>query len=155
MRVNREQPEAEIPTASMADITFMLIIFFILTAAFADTKGIDFKVPPPAEDPDTEVEQEDSILVRCDMPGVDDKKLNITLEDNELSITGEQTADARDGYEQLLGEYDSGVYHRTFTVTQDIDHQKIKAKVKDGVLELHLPKAEAAKPKKIKVELNA
>jgi len=64
MRIHREPPEAEIPTASMADITFMLIIFFILTAAFADTKGIDFKVPPPAEDPTKEIEQEDSILVR-------------------------------------------------------------------------------------------
>jgi hypothetical protein len=64
MRVQRQQPEAEIPTASMADITFMLIIFFILTAAFADTKGIDFRVPPPAEDPNQEIEEEDSILVR-------------------------------------------------------------------------------------------
>ena len=59
MRVRREQPEAEIPTASMADITFMLIIFFILTAAFADTKGIDFRVPPPAEDPN----QDDEITI--------------------------------------------------------------------------------------------
>ncbi len=71
MKLERKATEAEIPTASMADITFMLIIFFVLTAAFADTKGIDFKVPPPSEDPDTATEQLDSILVRVGGEGIE------------------------------------------------------------------------------------
>jgi biopolymer transport protein ExbD len=71
MKIERKQPEAEIPTASMADITFMLIIFFVLTAAFADTKGIDFKVPPPSEDPTQASEQLDSILVRVSGEGIE------------------------------------------------------------------------------------
>jgi hypothetical protein len=64
MQLERKKTDAEIPTASMADITFMLIIFFVLTAAFADTKGIDFKVPPPSDNPETRTETLDSILVR-------------------------------------------------------------------------------------------
>jgi biopolymer transport protein ExbD len=71
MKLERKPSEAEIPTASMADITFMLIIFFILTAAFADTKGIDFRVPPPADEPAPNTERIDSILVRVSPEGIE------------------------------------------------------------------------------------
>ena len=45
MRIMKERPEAEIPTASMADIAFLLIIFFMVTAVFSATKGLDFALP--------------------------------------------------------------------------------------------------------------
>lgn len=65
MRIHRRRTEAEIPTGSMADLTFMLIIFFVLTAAFTATRGIDFIVSPPPDldDPPTVVPR-DSVLVR-------------------------------------------------------------------------------------------
>jgi biopolymer transport protein ExbD len=66
MRIRRRRGEAEIPTSSMADLTFMLIIFFVLTAAFTATKGIDFIVSPPTniDDPPPTVLPRDSVLVR-------------------------------------------------------------------------------------------
>ena len=99
-------------------------------------------------------EQEKSILVRCDMPGVDDKNLEVTLEDNVLTITGTQAHNRPEGYALIVGEYDTGVYHRSFSVPQEIDHSKIKARVQNGVLDIELPKAEKAQPKKITVKSN-
>ena len=86
------------------------------------------------------VEKEDSILVRCELPGVEEKDLEVTLENNVLSITGAQVSGDWEGFEKLHGEYEVGVYHRAVTFTQDVDADKIDARVKDGVLSIVLPK---------------
>ena len=105
--------------------------------------------------PDTDIyEREESILVRCDMPGVDEKELKIILEDDELTLTGPQADDQPQGYNPLVEEYRTGVYQRSFTVSQKVDHENIKAHIQNGVLELVLPKAAQARPKKIEVEVN-
>lgn len=73
MKLKRKVTEAEIPTSSMADIAFLLIIFFMVTAVFSATKGLDFKLPSDEENapPDTEeavfikVNTDSSILVDC------------------------------------------------------------------------------------------
>ena len=70
MKFNRRQ-EPEIPTASMADIAFLLIVFFMVTTVFAETLGINFQVPPPPEDEDTtEVEREEAVHIKIDATGV-------------------------------------------------------------------------------------
>ena len=97
-------------------------------------------------------EQERLILIRCDMPGVDDKSLEVTLEDRVLTLTGTQIENRPEGYELILGEYNTGIYHRSFTIQQEVDHAKIKARIQDGVLEIELPKAEQAKPIKIPIK---
>ena len=103
--------------------------------------------------PTTDIyEQDKSILIRCDMPGVDDKNLEVTLEDRVLTLTGTQAEDRPEHYDLVLGEYNTGVYHRSFTVQQEIDHAKIKAHIQNGVLQIELPKAEQAQPKKIAIE---
>lgn len=96
-------------------------------------------------------EKQDLIVVRCDMPGVTEDKLEVTLENNELTISGTQQMAMPEGMDRMIGEYEPGVFLRTFRVTQEIDHEKIKARLRNGVLDIELPKAETAKPKKIAI----
>jgi HSP20 family molecular chaperone IbpA len=102
--------------------------------------------------PHTDIyEKDDAILVRCDMPGVAQDQLDIRLDNNELEITGTQTASAPAGMDQLMAEYETGTYRRKFNIPQLIDREKIRARLHNGVLELELPKAEQAKPRKIEI----
>lgn len=96
-------------------------------------------------------EKDDALLVRCDMPGVEADRVDITLENNELTITGQQTAARPEGCALLSTEYDTGTFRRTFKVPQLIDREKIKAHLNNGVLDIELPKAEQAKPRKIEI----
>ena len=102
--------------------------------------------------PTTDIyEKDDSILVRCDMPGVPDGQIDIRLENTELEITGTQAAAKPEGVELLVGEYDTGVFRRKFSIPQMIDRDKIKARLNNGVLDIDLPKAAQAKPRKIEI----
>ncbi len=96
-------------------------------------------------------EKDDGILIRCDMPGVPQDGLDIRLDHNELEITGTQAAGKPDGMDLLSGEYGTGIFRRKFSVPQQIDRDKIVAKLRNGVLHLELPKAEQAKPRKIEI----
>jgi HSP20 family protein len=92
------------------------------------------------------IEREDDILLIADMPGVDDKSLDITLEKDMLTI---------DGHSLRVSEYGIGDYHRVFTLSDEIDKEKINATVRHGVLRLTLPKAEAVRSRKIPVRAEA
>jgi HSP20 family molecular chaperone IbpA len=106
--------------------------------------------------PTTDIyEKGDAILVRCDMPGVEQGEIDITLESNELIIIGSQAVAKPEGYDLLSTEYDIGTFQRTFKVPQLIDRNKIKAKLHNGVLDIELPKAEQAKPRKIEITTGA
>ena len=96
-------------------------------------------------------EKDNTIVLLADMPGTDEKNINISLEKNILTITGEVDVQQRQGYQLEYAEYGVGDYSRSFTVSEDIDRDKIEATVKNGVLRLTLPKAEAAKPRRIDV----
>lgn len=103
--------------------------------------------------PPTDIyEREDAILVICDMPGVDEKHVDITLENDVLTLTGHPQGDAPSGYECLYRGYEPGVFRRSFTLTTEVDRSKINAKLRHGVLRVLLPKAEEAQPRKIKVQ---
>jgi len=62
MKLSSKTQEAEIPTASMADIAFLLIIFFMVTAAFSATKGLEFKLPP--DDDVSPPEEEQAVFIK-------------------------------------------------------------------------------------------
>lgn len=96
-------------------------------------------------------ETDEKVLVIVDMPGGNEDTIDITLENNILSITGKSTFEAPEGYSLVFNEYESGDYERSFRITDQIDRQKIDALYKDGVLYLTLPKAEKAKAQKIKI----
>lgn len=97
------------------------------------------------------IERKDDILVVADMPGVDETSVDVTLEKNVVTIYGRVQLEVPEGGRPILVEYGIGDYERTFTLSDEIDREKIKATVKNGTLRLLLPKAEAAKTRKIPV----
>jgi biopolymer transport protein ExbD len=68
MKLNRPSQDAEIPTSTMADIAFLLIIYFMVTATFAATRGLDFALPKDDDSPPI-VEKEDSVLIEIQPDG--------------------------------------------------------------------------------------
>lgn len=97
-------------------------------------------------------EKDEAIAVVVDMPGVTGESIDITLEKNILTITGTVTPYGPEGYTPVWAEYEDGDYQRRFTLSDEIDRDGIEATVKDGVLRLHLPKADTAKTRKIAVK---
>jgi len=103
--------------------------------------------------PKTDIyETEDMIVLLADLPGVDQDSVDITLDKNVLTIDGFNSSSENQDYSVTYSEYVPGDYHRKFRLTRDVDRDKIEAIVSDGVLELHLPKAEEAKVKKIPIK---
>jgi HSP20 family molecular chaperone IbpA len=96
-------------------------------------------------------ETEAAITVLADMPGVRADGLAIDLRDNVLSIEGRIQEEERKNEHVLLKEYETGSFRREFRLTNLIDQEKIDAALDNGVLRLTLPKAEAARPRKIEV----
>ncbi len=98
------------------------------------------------------IERKDDIVVIADMPGVDDKTVDITLEKNVLTLYGKVDDDMPEKYNLYFSEYWTGDYQRVFTLTDEVDRNKIQASVKNGVLTILLPKAEVVKTRKISVK---
>lgn len=96
-------------------------------------------------------ESQNELTLLADMPGVPIENVDIDLKDDQLTIRGTTTTEENAGT-AMLREYAVGDYYRQFTVSSAIDREKIEASMKDGVLKLVLPKAEAAKPRKIAVK---
>ncbi|HYA43354.1 MAG TPA: Hsp20/alpha crystallin family protein [Syntrophobacteraceae bacterium] len=95
-------------------------------------------------------ESENSLTLVADMPGVPMENVDIDLDSDQLTIRGRAPQHEEKG-KALFKEYTYGDYYRQFTLSSDIDRERIQASMKDGVLKLVLPKAEAAKPRKITV----
>ena len=106
----------------------------------------------PSVAPRTDIyENGDNIVLLADMPGVDEDHVGITLEKDVLTIEGALYSDERSGHELAYGERRARDFRRSFTLSNEIDRNKISASVKHGVLRLTLPKAEPAKARRIKV----
>ena len=97
-------------------------------------------------------ETRDSIVVLAEMPGVGPEGVDITLERGVLTIRGRNAANEHTGYQRVYNEYAEGDYERVFTLSENIDRERIEATFKDGVLHLVLPTAETAKPRKIELK---
>lgn len=101
------------------------------------------------------IEKKDYIVLVADMPGVDEKSVNVTLEKDRLTIYGNVEQEFHKGHRLILSEYGTGDYERTFTISNQIDRKHIKATVKNGVLRLTLPKTDIAKARHIPITGNA
>lgn len=98
-------------------------------------------------------ETESAYIIRADVPGVSAKDIEITLENNVLSISGHREGEIKkdeDGYRRI--ERYSGRFARHFNLPDTADAEKVDANVKDGVLEVVLHKKEASKPRRIAVK---
>ena len=102
--------------------------------------------------PNTDIyETENALTIVVEMPGVEKDKVNIDIENDVLLIEGLIDFTKYAEMQPVYTEYNVGHYSRKFSLSNKIDQNKISAEMKDGVLTLILPKAETAKPRKIKI----
>ena len=97
-------------------------------------------------------ETPDGLHLWADMPGVDEQSLNIHLDNGVLTIEGQVDLKEYEQLEPVYTEYNVGNYVRRFTLSNDVDSERITAHMRNGVLELDIPKAERAKPRRISVQ---
>jgi HSP20 family protein len=97
-------------------------------------------------------EREDAIVVRANMPGVGPEAVEVDLTGNELTISGRVADPALEGHTLSSWEYEVGDYRRRFRLSGGIDAAKIDATIKNGVLQVVLPKSKEAPPQKITVK---
>ncbi|HHJ13024.1 MAG TPA: Hsp20/alpha crystallin family protein [Gammaproteobacteria bacterium] len=98
-------------------------------------------------------EEEDKYVIHADVPGVEAKDIEVNMEDGVLSIRGErksETEEEREGYKRI--ERVRGSFYRRFSLPDGADADAISAKVKDGVLEILIPKQDKVMPKRIEVQ---
>jgi len=99
-------------------------------------------------------EHENNIVIKAELPGVDPKDVDIRLENNTLTLSGERKFDnevKKENYHRVERAY--GAFTRSFTLPTVVDQGSIKAEFKDGVLRVTLPKREEAKPKQIQISV--
>lgn len=97
-------------------------------------------------------ETENAYEVTCDLPGVKAEEVNIEFKDGQLWITGERKYEKEEQekkYHRVERVY--GQFRRVIALGTDVDAERIDANYKDGVLSVHVPKAEAVRPKKITI----
>ena len=98
-------------------------------------------------------ENNDQITIVAEMPGVQVEGIDVSLEDDLLTIRGMRQADELPETRTLLQEFETGQYLRRFTVAEIIDQDNVQASLKDGLLTVILSKKAPAKPKKIEIRV--
>ena len=96
-------------------------------------------------------ETAEGLHLQADMPGVDEQSLNVHLDNGVLTIEGQVDVKQYENLQPVYTEYNVGNYVRRFTLSNDVDTDRITARMRNGVLDLDIPKAERAKPRKITV----
>lgn len=101
------------------------------------------------------VRRADGVVISFDLPGVDPDSLDLTVEDNTLTLKATRTADRHEGDEVIIGERFYGTLARQLFLGENLDANKIDASYADGVLTVSIPVAEQAKPRKVSVNVTA
>jgi HSP20 family protein len=105
--------------------------------------------------PDVDIYEDDTTLwLWADMPGVDQKHVSVDLHDDLLTIDGEVALDEYDDLTPVYIEYNVGHFSRQFTLpdSRRFDRERICARMADGILEIELPKAKQAQPRRVQVQ---
>jgi HSP20 family protein len=100
-------------------------------------------------------ENENNIMLKAELPGVDPKDVEVRVEDNTLYLKGERKFEREtkeENYHRVERSY--GSFARSFSLPNSIDAEKVAAEYKDGLLTLTLPKREEAKPKTIRINVS-
>ena len=100
-------------------------------------------------------ENENDIVLRAELPGVNPKDVEVKVEDNTLYLKGERKFEKEtkeENYHRVERSY--GSFARSFSLPNSINSEKVKAEFKDGLLTLTLPKREEAKPRTIKIDVS-
>ena len=111
-------------------------------------------VPQQALAPAVDIVESDiGITMLADMPGVSKDGLTVKVDGENLTIEGRARIDVPENIELLHSEVRSPYFRRTFTLSRDLDPAKIEATLKNGVLEMRIPRSEEARPKRIEVQI--
>lgn len=101
------------------------------------------------------LESKDGYLLRAELPGMKREDFNLEVKDGTLTLSGERKVDeAANGVQYHRVERTAGRFTRTFSLPQSVNSSEIRASYRDGILEIHVPKAEEAKPKQISISVN-
>jgi HSP20 family protein len=96
-------------------------------------------------------ETNEALRLMLEMPGVSKDQVEVGVENNVLTITGRIDFSKYEGLQPVYTEYNIGHYSRSFRLSNEVEQEGIQAELNDGVMTLILPKAERAKPRRIKV----
>ena len=109
--------------------------------------------PGPVFRPDVDIlENKEGYVIYADLPGVDEGAVDVRLDGGVLTLDARLVTLPETGWNQLHEEYRLGSYHREFRISDDVDGNGVSAAMRNGVLELHLPKAAASRPRSIEVQ---
>lgn len=98
-------------------------------------------------------ENENAITLLADLPGVPREQLHVRIDGDTLVLEATAGASGPENMELVYGEAQCPAYRRQFTLSRELDTSRIEAQLRDGVLRLTLPKAEAARPRRIQVQV--
>lgn len=128
-----------------------------------DSRGSDSENQPSRESRPAPVERyvftppidihetDDGLILRADLPGVSLETLELQVQNNRLTLFGRVPQVAPEGSRLVHQEYQEGDYLRSFILSDNVDHDRISAKLTNGVLEVFLPHTPKAQPRKIQV----
>lgn len=116
------------------------------------------KAPSAAEEsfllpPVDVIEDASGITLFADMPGVPKDRLHLQIEDDTLTVEGEMDLEMPPGLESTYVEVGSPRYRRVFTLSKELDPEKVTAEFAKGVLKLRIPKAAHAQPRKVEIHV--
>ncbi len=120
-----------------------------LTNPSEDTRRPDAALRPPVD----VIEDSTGITLYADLPGVPRDKLNLQVEGDTLTIDAELALDVPAGMEATHAEVQLARYRRVFTLSKELDADKVSAELAHGVLRLRIPKAEHAQPRRVQVQV--
>ena len=124
----------------------------IVTKEKQQVQGTETTRPGRYYVPDVDIcEYPDKLIMWADMPGVSEKNVEVMLKDNSLTLIGTVSPESYNNLSPVYSEYNVGNYFRQFALNEDVDESRIHARMRNGVLEVELPKREHAKPRRIEV----
>ena len=151
MALIRWEPVAELNTIQN-EMNRLFNTFFEQPDQTAGGNGTTRRWVPPMD----LVETADHYVLRADLPGLSDDDVNVQLEDNVLTISGERRiehAHEQEGYYRLERAF--GAFSRSLTLPDGVDASGVQAQFERGVLEIRVPKPEQKKPKTVQISLGA
>jgi HSP20 family protein len=150
MALVRWEPVREL-TSLQNEMNRLFNTFFDTPSAGNGGNGTGLRRWVPAMDL---VETDEHFVLKADLPGLEESDVNIEVEDNVLTISGERKAEHeenREGYVRVERAY--GSFRRSLTLPEGVDPEAVTANFENGVLEVRIPKPEERKPRKVAIQV--
>ena len=100
-------------------------------------------------------EENEKIMVKVEVPGMDEKDIKVHFEDGVLTVSGERQFERKDDRNYYRIERSYGSFTRTFTLPRSVDANAITANYRNGILEIEIPKKDEAKPRQIEINVGS